>query len=250
MSADKYLEDKPLSESKWFVPAVVALVVVMAGAFAFLLVNRVGATFSHRGWDYDWSDWGECRSEAQCGVGEGTQSRTRTRTCKIQLFGTTHCTLGEKQVVDTEYRSCEVELPACEPEVTPTPIPEPKLPEQPLTPAGAGPAPSCSDPKPAVLPWNFHVIRKGDTAELYWIPGDANTADILYRENHVSNWVHSLTIHPNIGRAVVRDLAPSESYTFALRERNACSDGTIITPVVVDPPAFGKLFPTNYWLVF
>ena len=131
----------------------------------------------------------------------------------------------------------------------PTPTPEPTSAPQPLTEPGPGSAPSCSDPRPAVLPVKFHIVRNGSTAEAYWQPGDANTADILYRENHVKDWVHSLTL-VNTGRATINHLVPSESYTFALRERNACSDGTIITPVVVDPPAYGRLFQTTYWLVW
>jgi len=244
MSADKYLDDKPMSESKSFVPLVVILVILSVVLFAFVAVKRASAIFIPKTY--------VCHCE-QPDSGSPFQCQT--------LHITIPSAIAHLAQHDADYSGqCQVDpsptpTPTVEPSVTPEPTPEvtptpERLPDQPLSQAGAGPAPSCSDPKPAVLPWNFHVIRKGDTAELYWIPGDANTADILYRENHVADWVHSLTIRPNIGRATVRDLVPSESYTFALRERNACSDGTIITPVVVDPPALNRLFPTTYWLVW
>ena len=147
-----------------------------------------------------------------------------------------------------EPRDCqeEEEQPTPTPEPTPTPLP-PKEPDS-FSPAQAGPAPKCSDPEPAVMPWNCNLYRYPTRAELFWVPGDGAIVDVLYKENHVAGWAHSLYGISNTGRATINNLVPRESYTFTVVSRNSCSGGKPVSCVIVDDPA--GFFRTSYWLTW
>jgi hypothetical protein len=106
----------------------------------------------------------------------------------------------------------------------------------------------CSDPAPAVQPWNFLVVRNGVSADLRWIPGDGSVIDVFYKQVDAKDWQYSWTGENN-GHAVINDLDASKGYTFTIRGRNPCSDGTFISPVVVDGPS-SKTFLTSYYLIW
>ena len=134
-------------------------------------------------------------------------------------------------------------------QVTPTPTVvsdvTPDVTSQPLSDALAGPAFQCSDPTPAVKPWNCNLYRYPDHADLFWVPGDGALVDVKFRENHISEWVHSLPGLPNTGRATADHLVPGEAYTFTIVGRNACSSGKAVSCVIVDDPS--GFFQTSYW---
>ena len=129
----------------------------------------------------------------------------------------------------------------------PAPTPEPEVPAPQPQLTGEGPkAPSCSEPAPSVQPWNFLVVRNGDSADLRWIPGDSSIVDVFYKEVDAKDWLYSWT-GANTGHVVIDHLNPNLGYTFVLKGRNPCSDGKFISPVVVDS-ADPKIFLTTYWI--
>jgi len=211
--------------------------------------------------------WSSCKTDAVCGEATGTKTQTKTVTCE-KKFGhhddeckidTRSCTVWEgpwwnrectKSVtVTTKDESCVPELPACQEDPTPTPIqptPEPTSVPQPLSEAQAGPAPSCSDPEPVVQPWNCNLYRHGTSADLFWVPGDSAIVDVLYRENWVTDFVHSKPEIPNIGRATIENLVKGVPYTFAVLGRNKCSGGKTVSCVIIDDP-LGFFRTTSYY---
>lgn len=154
-----------------------------------------------------------------------------------------------EQPTPTPEPRCEVDCitPTPTPEVTPTPEPDRGFP-QPQNGGEEPKTPMCSEPSPAVQPWNFLVERAGDSATLRWIPGDSSIVDVFYKIVDAKDWQYSWT-GENRGVVVIDHLNPSLGYTFVLRGRNACSDGSFISPVVVDGPQ-SQIFKTTYWLVW
>jgi len=138
-------------------------------------------------------------------------------------------------------------VPTREPEVTPTPEPDRGFP-QPQNGGEEPKVPMCSEPSPAVQPWNFLVERAGDSATLRWIPGDSSLIDVFYKEVDAKDWQFSWT-GTNTGHVIIDHLNPKLGYTFALRGRNPCSDGSFISPVVVDGSQ-SRTFKTTYWMVW
>ena len=147
----------------------------------------------------------------------------------------------------------------CQPEVTPTPTqePEPEVPHpQPCNGCGEEPkAPMCSEPAPVVQPRNFGCYRNGVMANCMWVPGDEGIADIFYSECKVNTqpdtWPHALVVdyskYAVKGQADILGLQPGVDYSFALRSRNACSNGQFVYQVVVDSDGLGVYFPMTYW---
>ena len=149
----------------------------------------------------------------------------------------------------------------CQPEVTPTPTqePEPEVPHpQPCNGCGEEPkAPMCSEPAPVVQPRNFGCYRNGVMANCMWVPGDEGIADIFYSEGKVNTqpdtWPHALVVdyskYAVKGQADILGLQPGVDYSFALRSRNACSNGQFVYQVVVDSDGLGVYFPMTYWYI-
>ena len=228
----------------------------LAGAMliALLVVPQARATFSfHREWSNygSWSSWGQCRTETQCGNSEGTQTRSRSRTCVLDSGnGENECAyLGQ---VDTQYqhRGCEVELLACEPDVTPTP----KDPD-PLTPAGVGAgAPVCTDGNTILLPAGFQIKRAGPDATYIWFQTQADQVNLYYKELGQDNWTHAVgnvqakagAFPDNYNEYTGHALNPNLGYVFGLQQVHGCGGGQLVTAVVIDGPTT-QLFPFSYW---
>lgn len=214
------------------------------------------ATFTHRDWSNAvWSDWSKC--EGECGQGEGTQYRIKTRKCEFELFGTDHCTLNEVEVVDRQERKCEMEVYQCEeptPEVTPTeePTPTPVPCEHDCTPTFAASttnAPSCPDKSTTNVVANPHVIRAGESATVNFFITEGDSANIFYSEVGLPHWQHAVAnVKPNNDRFVsytVHGLVPALGYDFGIQQKFGCSGGQT-TAVIVDDPS-PRLFMISYW---
>src|SRR3990167_5774788 len=148
----------------------------------------------------------------------------------------------------------------CQPEVTPIPTEAPKETPfpQPCNGCGEEPkAPMCSEPAPVVQPRNFGCYRNGVMANCMWVPGDEGIADIFYSEGKVNTqpdtWPHALVVdyskYAVKGQADILGLQPGVDYSFALRSRNACSNGQFVYQVVVDSDGLGVYFPMTYWYI-
>jgi len=132
----------------------------------------------------------------------------------------------------------------CPEEQEPTPTPEPRLPDQPLTPAGAGPAPACGNRSIALVPQNFHVLRNGSEAILKWVPTGGDLVNVYYKELGQSSWTHGLGDQTNDGYLVIDHLNPNLGYEFAVQQHEGCGGGELSPKAVVKDP------PTAQWTLF
>ena len=137
----------------------------------------------------------------------------------------------------------------------PTPTPEPRLPDQPLTAAGAGAgAPVCTDGNTILLPAGFQVKRAGPDATYIWFQTQADQVNLYYREVGQANWTHGVANVPakagafpdNYNEYTVHLLNPSLGYEFGLQQVHGCGGGQLVTAVVIDGPTT-QLFPFSYW---
>src|SRR3990167_7760983 len=94
---------------------VAAILLIALLGWRFVVVKNAEASFTHRDWSGNkYTEWSACSTDLQCGgVVEGNQTRTKYRVCEFELWGSDHCTLNEKQVLEVQDQSCEVELPLC-----------------------------------------------------------------------------------------------------------------------------------------
>ena len=127
---------------------------------------------------------------------------------------------------------------------------EPEDPEEPRTPSSFSTpsAPVCPNGETILVPQNFHVFRNGSTAELRWVPTEGDQVNIYFRENDQAGWQHAKADQPNNGVNEITELNPALGYTFGLQQKNGCGGGELVTAVVIDPPAYGELFPFSYWM--
>jgi hypothetical protein len=133
------------------------------------------------------------------------------------------------------------------PEPTPTPPPPP-----PVTNGGNGEpgAPVCTNGVPAVTPANFHVVRNGSDATINAHIPEGDHVNVYFRENDEVGWTHADRDIPVTGNYVshtIHDLDPNVGYTFGLQAANGCAGGEVLLAVVIDPPAYGVIFPFSYW---
>ena len=251
---------------KWILWVAAILLLVLL-AWRFVVVKNAEASFTHRDWSGSkYTEWSACETELQCGgVVEGTQSREKYRVCEFELWGTDHCTLNEKQVLETQYQACKVELPVCEPE----------YPAEGLCPTACGKladyvddgqggqkycsatplcnnaasAPQCPNGVPATPPANAHVVRNGSSATVNAHIPEGDRANIYYKENGADGWKHAVRDIVVSGKYLsytINDLVPALGYTFAVQASSGCAGGELVS-VVVDPPANGKTFMFSYF---
>jgi hypothetical protein len=215
------------------------LVLSLLGGFFLLRSTREAKAlnlpnFTHK----DWSNWGKCKPTS-CGTYEGTQKRT----CEFQLFGTDQCDLNEVEyreceVKEDDYYECEVEVT---PTLTPTPTEEPS-PEPEVRVISTAGAPTCDGVPFVKLPANFHVIRRGDQADLIWVPTAGNEVSIFFHENENVSNAHGFKTN-NDGFETVYFLG-SKNWTFGLLQWDGCA--TSGTVWVVDDYAQRLFRPLPY----
>ena len=199
-------------------------------------------------WDIDgrnWNDEGKAIYDNGCVVPEPKFHNVCREFACIKVEGEGECT-------------CESDKD-CEPEITPTPIPdvtptpEPKddgFP-QPCNGCEEAKAPTCTgDPDVTVAPINFFITRNGDKAEAKWVPTGGSMVNLYYKENGQAGWTHAVADEVNDGQITVGGLNSALGYTFGLQQRYHCGDGMTVTAVVIDPPAWGKIFTTSYFLTW
>ena len=92
------------------------ILISLVGLVAFS-PKAFASSYPHKEWGHwcDWGEWSECKVEAGvCGVYEGTQTRERTRECKIDWsWGSNECFTGQVDT-QTEQRGCKVDFGECE----------------------------------------------------------------------------------------------------------------------------------------
>ena len=132
-----------------------------------------------------------------------------------------------------------------DPDPTPTPTPPPADPEPTPEPpkTNTTSAPVCGATVPEKPPANVHVYRKGDCAEVKWVPDgkDAPHAHIYYKENSSDGWQYSVRDIENTGSYMICGLG-SMDITFAVQQANDCAAGEM-SHAVIDGP-------TDDWVLF
>ena len=254
------------------VPLTIAFVILVV---SFIAVPKVGATNTNRDKHVSYSEWSECRANAECGVELGTKTKTKTITCEVKLGHDDECTIDEqnctewgwffgkycKKSVTTEivYDTCKVETPVCEEPEEPIVCEEGYhldgeecYPDTNNTPPSSPTpsAPVCNQTTPVLLPLNVHVVRNGSDATVKAHILEGNSANIYYRENDADGWKHSLANVPVTNQwleVTIHDLKPELGYTFAVQSAHSCAGGELIVPIVIDPPAWGVVFPVTSW---
>lgn len=198
----------------------------------------------HSAWgQYTYSDWSDCKPVAECGTSEGTQTRTKSRTCHfVAGYGINQCIPQATQSVE-ESRSCEVETLACptqEPSATPSA--EPSNVWSPVVTNDTTQAPSCNDASITANVVNPLVWRNGDQAKVQWWPTAGSQVNIYYKQVNSPVWQYSLNNQPNNGYAVINGLGTMD-ITFAVEQINGCSGGPVDLVKIVDGA-------TNGWVLF
>lgn len=128
--------------------------------------------------------------------------------------------------------------PTKEPEITPTVIPTVKV-ETKSGDSSQGwhpPAPrdyTCRLDRPEKPVANFHLYRKGDVAQLKWLPAGQNapTVNVYYKLVTSGNWEHSVIAAANTGFLEIRGL-DDRDFTFAIAQNNGCIEGDMTSPIV------------------
>lgn len=230
---------------KWLVVAVVVIGLIV---LALSTVHKAGATYnSHLYYvDQGFGDWSECsyskdQGTQECGgTVEGTQTRTRTSVCEHlpQYPYTSNCSeKGDVIVTDTQTQGCEIQLPDCEPSVTPAPCTE-NCGNPPTFQGSTTEAPVCPDGNVTSVVANPHVIRNGTHATVNFFITEGDSANIYYKVSGQSNWQNSvLDVKPNGDNFVsytINDLKAGVDYDFGIQQKVGCGGGQIVTSVVHD----------------
>lgn len=112
------------------------------------------------------------------------------------------------------------------PDVPPPPVEEPKE-EHHEAPMPSAPEICANVPTPE-NPANFHLYRKGDCAELKWLPTDGDTVNIYWKNPASGNWEHSVINSDNDGVELVCGLGGYD-WTFGLAQVNGeCNQSDIM----------------------
>jgi len=139
---------------------------------------------------------------------------------------------------------CEVEEPE------PTPVPEQPIyiPQN----ASTTDTPVCTDGSTTSLVANLHVIRNGTEATVNYFITQGDSSNIYYKLNGSDGWQHSIIgvkgNSENYVSYTIGGLDANAGYTFGVQQVQGCGSGDIATAVVVDPPAYGKIFKFSYWI--
>lgn len=121
----------------------------------------------------------------------------------------------------------ECKVPEPTPTPTPTPVPEQPIEEEHHTSMPGAPEICANVPTPD-NPANFHLYRKGEYAELKWLPTDGDTVNIYWKNPASGNWEHSLINSPNDGVEMIGGLG-SYDWSFGLAQVNGnCNQSSIM----------------------
>ncbi len=232
---------------------VVWIFVALAIFFAFLVFSKTAdATGRHNIWGKwsEWSKWSGCKTEDECGVGEGTQVRERNRECiSVSGRGSDECdikrscagyivgdnwwcakskdewkvdigwTYTPETQTDEEVQKCIKELPICE---------EPKKDE----PKGFSEDTRCLDAEPPVATWV--EITDGSPAndwhpQATWAAEGGDSIGVRFGEDVDGNFMWSFEMdndgHESLGFEHNTGLLGMIDYCYQFRTLNGCSDG-------------------------
>lgn len=234
-----------MNRFNWILLILVFGVVIVVG-YLLLTPRNAGANLDHHH---------DCDEEEDCPTPKPTKTPKPTATPTVKPTATPtptpevfHYTCNDdNQCVKVEGKgdsTCEEnwdcqpeETPTPTPTVTPTPTPE-STPDpwdcskdhsckQEIT------TPVCTDSRPASLPANPHVYRKGPDAIIKWFPTAGDKVNIYYKVVGSPTWQFSLADQPNNGYVQIHDL-DSLDITFGIQQEQGCAGGDIIGATIVD----------------
>lgn len=148
---------------------------------------------------------------------------------------------GMQATVPDGYTQSEVEEELV---CTPNPTPEVRVIDEHPS------APACPNGVPVLVPVNPHVVRNGSDATVNAHIPEGDKVNIYFKENGETSWKHAVADIQVTGKYVsytIHDLNPALGYTFGIQAGNGCAGGEVVLAVIVDPPAFGVVFPFSYY---
>lgn len=137
-----------------------------------------------------------------------------------------------------------------EPEVTPTPEWDGKQGTATTFAGSSTETPRCGDGSTSQVVANAHVVRNGSYATVNFFITEGDSANLYWKVVTSNDWQNAVSnLKPNEDKFVtytVNDLNPDLGYSFGIQQKSGCGGG-LITSVIVDPPANGKIFRVSYF---